>query len=83
VSVIKLRAVADADGRIRLDLPAPNPGLAYDIQVILHPVGGYPPGATPEERGWPPGYFEQTYGSITDPEFKIAPRGIATEDLPG
>ena len=72
MSVIKLQATADPDGRIRLDLPAPGPWAAYNVQVILTPVGGYRPDASPEERGWPPGYFEQTYGGGLDPSFKIA-----------
>ena len=29
----------------------------------------------PEERGWPPGYFESTYGSITDETFSRPPQG--------
>lgn len=30
---------------------------------------------TPEELGWPPGYFETVPGSITDPTFKRHPQG--------
>ncbi len=30
---------------------------------------------TPEELGWPPGYFEDTFGSIDDPAFKRYPQG--------
>lgn len=33
---------------------------------------------TPENRGWPPGYFETTFGSITDETFVRPPQG----DLP-
>ncbi len=30
---------------------------------------------TPEELGWPPGFFEDTFGSIDDPAFKRYPQG--------
>ena len=30
---------------------------------------------TPEEMGWPPGYFETVPGSISDSEFKRHPQG--------
>ena len=30
---------------------------------------------TPEELGWPPGFFENTFGSIDDPAFKRYPQG--------
>jgi len=30
---------------------------------------------TPEERGWPPGYFEKTFGSINDETFVRPPQG--------
>ncbi len=29
---------------------------------------------TPEELGWPPGYFENVYGSLRDVEFKRPPQ---------
>jgi hypothetical protein len=41
--------------------------------VDLSEIGG-----TPEDRGWPPGYFEKTFGSITDETFVRPPQG----DLP-
>jgi hypothetical protein len=31
--------------------------------------------AAQEERGWPPGYFEATFGSIHDDSFARAPQG--------
>ena len=30
---------------------------------------------TPEELGWPPGFFENVIGSIDDPAFKRYPQG--------
>ncbi len=30
---------------------------------------------TPEELGWPPGYFEETYGSFRDEPLERGPQG--------
>lgn len=35
---------------------------------------------TPEDRGWPPGYFESTFGSITDETFERPTQGDLLED---
>ena len=34
-----------------------------------------PVAKTPEELGWPPGFFENVIGSIDDPAFKRYPQG--------
>lgn len=31
--------------------------------------------ATPEELGWPPGFFEETYGSLRDEPLERLPQG--------
>ncbi len=38
-------------------------------------ANGAPAPKTPEELGWPPGFFENTFGSITDEAFKRYPQG--------
>ncbi len=42
--------------------------------TVLAPDGE----ATPDDCGWPQGYFESTFGSITDETFERPPQG----DLP-
>ncbi|MBX9623386.1 MAG: hypothetical protein K2X82_06190 [Gemmataceae bacterium] len=64
MSVIKLQATADADGRLRLDLPA-RPGWTYNVQLVLTVTPPFPPDATPDERGeWPRDFLENVLGSI-------------------
>jgi hypothetical protein len=76
MNVIRLTATADADGKLRLELPV---GVGeFEVAVVLSPkasVNGTAAVGTPETRGWPPGYFENTYGSITDETFVAPPRG--------
>lgn len=75
--VIQLTATAGVDGRLRLDLPAGPAGVEYEVAVVLTAkpaVNGTGAKRTPEELGWPPGYFENTYGSITDDTFVRHPQ---------
>lgn len=70
--VIQVTATAGTDGRLQLDIPTGAAGATFDVAVVLHPTPmangtGHQP--APDELGWPPGYFENTYGSVTDDTF--------------
>jgi hypothetical protein len=76
MNVIRLTAKSDADGKLRLELPVA--AGEYEIAVVLAPkaaVNGTPAKGTPEERGWPPGYFENTAGAIQDAAFDRGEQG--------
>ncbi|MBX9579070.1 MAG: hypothetical protein K2X87_02080 [Gemmataceae bacterium] len=82
--VIRILAVADADGKFRLDLPLGPPGSVYELEVRVEPnygLDGPPPGPTPEELGWPAGFFDATYGSITDETFVRPPQPIPSREV--
>ena len=65
-----LTASPGADGKLHLAVPVP-PG-EYQVEVIVRPLPPVKPAGTPESRGWPPGFFERTAGSM--PDFSIEPR---------
>ena len=70
----RLRAVVERLANAAAELGINASGLPQDLaENHDHYVHG-----TPEERGWPPGYFENTFGSITDETFVRPPQG----DLP-
>ena len=84
MSVIRMTATSGPDGVLHLSVPAGRPG-EYEVTVVFvpkptangttaPPTDGTTP-KTPEELGWPPGYFENTFGSIDDPAFKRYPQG--------
>lgn len=78
MGVIRLTARADAAGVIQLSLPAGSAGTEYDLQIVLtpKPAATGPAGPkTPEDLGWPPGYFENTAGVIQDPAFDRGEQG--------
>lgn len=66
------------DGVLHVSVPLGTPDAEYEIVLVVQPQQKKPVGSTPEELGWPPGYFEQTFGSITDETFVRPPQG----DLP-
>jgi hypothetical protein len=78
VRVIQMSATAGPDGLLHLAIPVGSTGGEFEVAVIVQPrpsvngEAGRKP--TPEELGWPPGYFESTYGSITDERFEAPPR---------
>lgn len=82
MNVIRMTATAGPDGVLHLDVPVGAAG-EFEVQVVVSRrpgKNGAPPAEgdgpkTPEELGWPPGYFENTFGSIDDPAFKRYPQG--------
>jgi hypothetical protein len=75
MSVIRTTATAGPDGVLHIRVPVGAEG-EYEVTAVIEPK---PPGSGPtktlEELGWPPGYFENTFGSITDEAFKRYPQG--------
>lgn len=57
------------DGTLHLSIPLGKPNAAFEVVVIVQPQETLALPETPDARGWPPGYFENTFGSITDETF--------------
>ena len=62
------------NGVVLLDDGAMLPEGA-EVRVELAPARASTPPSTPEELGWPPGYFDKTFGSINDATFVRRPQG--------
>ena len=69
VKTITVESRVGSDGILKLQVPVGIPNS--DVVVIVVPVA--PAEKSPEELGWPPGFFEQTAGSI--PDLERAPQG--------
>jgi hypothetical protein len=67
---IVLKSTVSGDGVLHLALPVGAEEANREVQVTVEPV---PP--APEGLGWPPGYFDKTFGSITDETFQRPPQG--------
>ncbi|HEX7448933.1 MAG TPA: hypothetical protein VF306_15375 [Pirellulales bacterium] len=66
----KIETVQEAgDDRIlRLAIPVDEPNQLYQVTVLLRPTQDRSKPSSPGS-GWPPGFFEQTAGSIQDQTF--------------
>jgi hypothetical protein len=73
MQTIKLIARADSDGLLSLKLPLGTPDTEYEILIVVQPTPVQ--GAGADDKGWPPGYFYETYGSIQDATFVRHPQG--------
>jgi hypothetical protein len=65
-------------GVVELEEGAALPdGTQVKVEPLVLPAGEG--GKRLESIGWPPGYFEQTFGSITDDTFARPPQGELPE----
>ena len=56
---IKMQVKSGPDGVLHLSIPVEKPDQEYFVLVELHPL----------LKDWPPGFFEEAAGSITDESF--------------
>jgi hypothetical protein len=68
MQTIRVVKKADKDGTLLLQIPLGKPEVEYDVTVVLQ-------SKSEPDRGWPPGYFDKTYGSIDDDTFIRHPQG--------
>jgi hypothetical protein len=82
MNVIQLTAKSGPDGVLHLSVPVGSQG-EFEVAIVIAPKptanGPTAPKAgstpkTPEELGWPPGFFENVIGSIDDEKFVAPPR---------
>jgi hypothetical protein len=68
------------DGVLHVRIPLGTPEADFEVVLVVQPKE--PERAvTPGQLGWPPGYFETTFGSITDETFMRPPQGEMPEPV--
>ena len=68
-----------SDGILHLRIPLGQPEAEYDAVVVLQPKTAGDASGAAESLGWPLGYFERTFASITDETFLRPPQGELPE----
>ena len=76
MQTIQVMEKTGKDGTLSLRIPLGKPETEYEVLVVVQPRGV----AAPEERGWPPGYFDLA-GSIDDETFVQPPQGEMPVDI--
>jgi len=69
---IKLTKRIGEDGILHLDIPLGIKDKEVEVMVIYHSIETT---QTPSDLGYPPGFFEQTYGSCQDDPIVIDSEG--------
>ena len=62
MEMVKLRSRAGADGILHLQVPVGITDNDFEVIVVVQSVGPTTDDKTPEDLGWPPGFFERTFG---------------------
>ena len=73
---ITLHSHVGEDGILHLDIPVGLTDAELEVTVTVQPV------STPEGKGWPPGFFEETFGSLRDELLEREPQGELQEREP-
>lgn len=77
MQTVRVSETSGTDGVLHLRVPVGQPNAEFEAVIVLQakaPPRPAVPSGTPEERGWPPGYFDLA-GSITDETFMRQPQG--------
>ncbi|MCL1464730.1 hypothetical protein [Argonema galeatum] len=72
---IKLRSHVGEDGILHLDVPVGIADTDLEVTVTVQPVTAAQTD-TPQGKGWPPGFFEETFGSFKDDPIVIDSEGV-------
>ena len=72
---IKIRSHIGPDGILHLDVPVGVHDADLEVTVTVQPVD-----STPQGKGWPLGFFEETFGSFKDNPLMIDSEGVLEEE---
>ena len=59
---ITLQSHVGVDGILKLQVPVGITNTDLEVMVVVQPIAPASGRKTPEDLGWPPGFFEQTAG---------------------
>jgi hypothetical protein len=62
METIRLKAHVGTDGLLTIKLPAEMRNREFEVVIVMQPLAS----VETDALGYPPGYFEDTYGSFAD-----------------
>lgn len=63
---IKVRSRVGADGMLHLQVPVGIKDIDLEVIVVFQRIAPANEPKKPEDLGWPPGFFERTFGCFQD-----------------
>ena len=72
METIRVRSRSNSDGIIHLDVPVGLKDTELEVTLTISPAR--------QGKGYPPGFFEQTYGSCIEEPIVIDDEGIIEDE---
>ena len=69
---VTLRSRTGPDGSLDIHVPTEVREAEVEVELVVRPVV---PGDGGESAGWPPGFFESTYGALAGVGLRRHPQG--------
>lgn len=76
---IQLKTQIGEDGILRVQMPAEVKNTQLEVLVIFQPVTIPREGKTARDQGWPPDFFDKTWGSCANSPIIIDEAGVSAE----
>jgi hypothetical protein len=80
---VKTNAHVGPDGTLAVRVPTPLRETDVEVVLVVQSLpaanGAAPATSTPEEPGWPVGFFERTFGALRDDPLERLPQGEPDE----
>ena len=73
MQTVKLQSHVGEDGILRLELPLDVVNTDVELLIVFQPI--LPKQQSSEALGWPPDFFEETFGSFKDEPLERPPQG--------
>ena len=72
---ITLNSRVGQDGVLKISVPLGLPGVEMEVMIIIQPVAQPRPPELPDGLGWPPAFFEHTFGCLRHESLVREPQG--------
>ncbi len=72
---ITVQSHVGEDGILRLQIPVGIKDVDVEVTVALQETQKNGGDKSPEDLGWPPGFFEKTFGCLKDDPMERPPQG--------
>lgn len=76
---IQLKTQIGEDGILRVQMPATVKNTHLEVLIVFQPTTDTTEAKTVRKQGWPPDFFNRTWGSCADAPIIIDEAGVSTE----
>lgn len=76
---IQLKTTIADDGILRVQMPAEVKNTELEVLVVFQPTMTAKSEQKARHQGWPPGFFQRTWGSCEEEPITLDESGVLTE----